>query len=100
MKSPAVLTDYTRYLRGLKLRGERAAAAPARDEAKLETIAEYAERFRLAAADVPEIADSPELYEFWLLFEECRLATFAPEVPLKRRAPLRQLESAWEQLRF
>lgn len=100
LKSPAVLTDYTRYLRGLKLRGERAAAAPARDEAKLETIAEYAERFRLAAADVPEIADSPELYEFWLLFEECRLATFAPEVPLKRRAPLRQLESAWEQLRF
>ena len=100
LKRPAVLTDYTRYLRGLKLRGERAAATPARDEAKLETIAEYAERFRLAATEVPKITDSPELYEFWLLFEECRLATFAPEVPLKRRAPLRQLESAWEQLRF
>lgn len=100
LRSPAVFESYSRYLRGLKLRLERANAAPGRDEAKLEPIAGFLERFHLAVESVDEIVLHPELHEFWLLLEEARLAAFAPEVPLAIRAPLRQLERAWNELRL
>lgn len=99
LRSNAVFEEYSRYLRGARLRAERIHSAPARDEAKLEPIAPYIERFHLAAAD-REITETPALHDFWLLLEECRLATFAPEIPLKIRAPLKRLAPAWEELRF
>ena len=100
LRSPAVFERYSRYLRGAKLRAERIASAPARDEAKLETIEAYLDRFYLAADSVEEITDKPELEAFWLLTEECRLAVFAPEISPAIRAPLKKLEPAWEELRF
>ncbi|WP_294482575.1 ATP-dependent RNA helicase HrpA [uncultured Victivallis sp.] len=100
LRSPAVFERYSRYLRGAKLRAERIASAPARDEAKLETIEAYLDRFYLAADSVEEITDKPELETFWLLTEECRLAVFAPEISPAIRAPLKKLEPAWEELRF
>ncbi len=99
LRSEAVFEDYPRYLKGARIRAERINSAPARDEAKLETLAPYISRFLLAAADV-EISEKPELHAFWLLLEECRLAVFAPEVPQNGRAPLKQLGKAWEELRF
>lgn len=74
--------------------------APGRDETKLNTINLYLDRFYLAANSVPELTDKPALHEFWKLIEECRLAIFAPEVPLEERSPIKKLDKAWEELRF
>lgn len=79
--------SYSRYLRGAKLRAERISSGPARDEAKLETIEAYLDRFYIAAESVSEITEKPELEAFWLLTEECRLAVFAPEVTPGRARP-------------
>ena len=92
--------SYSRYLRGAKLRAERISSGPARDEAKLETIEAYLDRFYIAAESVSEITEKPELEAFWLLTEECRLAVFAPEVTPAVRGPLKKLEPAWQELRF
>ena len=97
---PAVWSDYRRYLRGLQLRAERLLNNPARDAGKGAVLAPYLERFELALASVGELTASPELYEFWCLLEECRLAQFAPEVPTAIRAPVSKLEQTWNQLRY
>ena len=99
LKSRMVFENYSRYLRGLKLRVERLTAAPGKDELKMEQLEEFTERFRLAAEGV-EIAEKPGLEEFWELLEESRLSVFAPEVPLGIRTPLKKLPQAWEELRF
>lgn len=97
---PAVWTDYPRYLRGLRLRAERLDSNPAKDAEKLGSLEDWLEKFRLAMESAGTFSQAPALYDFWLLLEECRLAVFAPEVPLKIRNPLKELPSAWENLRF
>lgn len=100
LKSDAVLASYPRYLRGAKLRAERLSSGPARDEAKLDTIDLWLDRFYVAAESVTEITEKPELEAFWQLIEEARLAVFAPEIPPAIRGPLNKLEPAWTILRF
>ena len=60
----------------------------------------YIERFDAARRTVADLADSPGLYEFWLLLEECRIAVFAPEVRTAVRSPLAKLADAWAKLRL
>lgn len=100
LRREAVWRDYPRYLRGLQLRAERLNAAPAKDAAKLVPLEPWIEKFELAASDVENLADAPELCAFWELLEECRLQCFAPEVRLRERAPLNRLAEAWKNLRF
>ena len=99
LKSRMVFENYSRYLRGLKLRVERLTASPGKDELKLEQLEEFIQRFFIAADNV-EISAKPALEEFWELLEESRLSVFAPEVPLGIRTPLKKLPQAWEELRF
>ena len=100
VRRPALLNDYPRYLRALKLRAERLINNPAKDAAKATGLTPYIERFTAAAATVEELTDSDGLYEFWELLEECRIAIFAPEVKCAVRSPLAKLEKAWEDLRI
>ncbi len=100
LHSEVTFRSYSRYLRGAKLRAERLSSGPARDEAKLEPLEPWLERFYLAAESVSEISEKPELEEFWQLLEECRLSIFAPEVTPAIRGALKKLEPAWELLRF
>lgn len=88
---PAVWSDYPRYLRGLQLRAERMIANPGRDSQKCELLQPYINKFYAVKAKVSELSEDPELYNYWRLLEEARLAQFAPEIPLKIRAPLNQL---------
>lgn len=97
---PAVWTDYNRYLRGLRLRAERLDSNPAKDAEKLDLLESWLDKFHLAMESAGSFSQAPALYDFWLLLEECRLAVFAPEVPLKIRNPMKELDSAWENLRF
>ena len=97
---PAVWTDYPRYLRAARLRAERFDGNPAKDAEKAAVLAPWREKFRLAMESSGGFGAAPALYGFWQLLEECRIAVFAPEVPLKIRNPLKNLETAWENLRF
>ncbi|MBR2372704.1 MAG: ATP-dependent RNA helicase HrpA, partial [Lentisphaeria bacterium] len=83
-------SDYKRYLKGLKLRSERAVTAPGRDLEKSEKIATLLERLRIENG-IADINDDADLHDLWTLSEECRLAVFAPEVPLKMRNPLSKI---------
>jgi len=100
LKRPAVCNNYRRYMKALKLRAQRAADAPGKDAAKAETLALWESRFAAAVNTVTDIADSPGLYEFWELLEECHIAVFAPEVKVAVKSPLAKLETCWEQLRI
>ena len=82
--------DYKRYLKGLKLRAERALTAPGKDQEKSRKIDDLLERLfvEISVSDMKEDAD---LHDLWALSEECRLAVFAPEVPLKIRNPLSKM---------
>ncbi len=100
LRREAVWSDYRRYLRGLQLRAARMLDQPSRDAEKGADLQPYFDRFALALSAVGELTDAPELYAFWKLLEECRLARFAPEVPTAIRAPLGRLEEAWDKLRY
>ena len=90
LRRPEVWNDYKRYLKGLKLRCERALTAPGKDQEKSEKIADLLERLTVENS-VSDMNDDADLHDLWALSEECRLAVFAPEVPLKIRNPLSKI---------
>ena len=100
LRRKAVISDYPRYLRALKLRAERLVNAPARDAQKGEVLEEYLDRFYTAWESVGSLVDSDGLYEFWQLLEECRIAIFAPEVKCAIKSPVAKLPEFWKNLRF
>ncbi len=100
LKSMVVFEDYPRYLRGVRIRAERAIASPGRDEKKLDTISGQLDRLHLAVESVPELTSKPLLHDLWQLTEECRLAVFAPEVPLAIRSPLKKWDKTWEEVKL
>ena len=61
-----------------------------RDPEKAAKIEELLERVE-AGARLLGISEDADLHDLWVLSEECRLAVFAPEVPLKIRNPLAKL---------
>ncbi len=90
LRRSEVWSDYKRYLRGLKLRCERALTAPGKDREKSEKIDALLERFAIET-DISDMNEDADLHDLWVLSEECRLAVFAPEVPLKIRNPLSKI---------
>lgn len=98
LRRPAVMTDYPRYLRALKIRAERLVNAPARDMQKGEILEDYLDKFYAAWETVGDITFSDGLYDFWLLLEECRIALFSPELRCKIKSPLAKLDETWENL--
>ena len=101
LRRPAVWNgDCRRYLRALELRAQRMADQPARDAEKAELLGDYPERIGLLARETPELADKPELYAFWQLYEEAAVNCFAPEVRTAVRGALNKLDDAWEKLRL
>ncbi len=100
LSRPAVWSEYPRILRALRLRAQRMDSNPAKDAEKGSLIAPWIEKFNLAMKSAGDFSAAPALYDFWLLVEECRIAVFAPEVPLKIRNPMKLIPQAWEKLRF
>ena len=101
LRRPALWNgDCRRYLRALELRAQRMADQPARDAEKAELLGDYPERIGLLARETPELADKPELYAFWQLYEEAAVNCFAPEVRTAIRGAVNKLDDAWEKLRL
>ncbi len=100
LKYKAVFRDYAKFLRGAKLRAERAVASPGSDERKYGTLAEYPDKLYAAAAAVDDITLHPHLENFWRLTEEARLAVFAPEIGTTVKNPVKKLPDAWKELKI
>lgn len=101
LRRPALWNgDCRRYLRALELRAQRMADQPARDAEKAELLGDYPERIELLARETPDLAEKPELYAFWQLYEEAAVNCFAPEVRTAIRGAVNKLDDAWEKLRL
>lgn len=100
LRRPALWSHYQRFLRAAQIRAERLNANLSKDEQKLDIIRPYVEKFQLAVSKVDNIVDSPELYEFWLLLEESRIAVFSPEVGIREKNVLKKLADNWKTLHF
>ena len=95
LKTPEAFAEYPRYMKSLILRIERAAGGGAlKDEQKAANIIPWIERFFLAA-ETCDIADNPQLLNFYLLLEEARIAAFTPELRTHVKSAASKLESAW-----
>ena len=82
-------------MKSLTLRLERAAGGGChKDEQKAANIIPWIERFFLAA-ETCDIADNPQLLNFYLLLEEARIAAFTPELRTNIKSAASKLESAW-----
>jgi len=92
--------DCRRYLRALELRAQRMADQPARDAEKAELLGDHPARIEALARETPDLADKPELYAFWQLYEEAAVNCFAPEVRTTIRGALNKLDAAWDELRL
>ena len=92
--------NYPRYLRALQLRTERLNSAPLKDHEKMQPLAPFIERFRLALMAVDNFEKAFDLFDFWLSFEELRIATFAPEVQTIEKISPKRLQTKWDDLRL
>lgn len=93
------IRDLPRFLRALRIRGERAYAAPEKDALKEKQIQPHLERYREMGASWDH---SPEearklITEYRWLLEEFKVSTFAPEVKTRVKASARRLEDKWQE---
>ncbi len=96
LRCPAVLGGYTRYLKALRLRVERLLQSPAKDAAKMEQVAYFQERFRIAVDTVADYEKSFDLQEFGASLQEFRISVFAPEVRTAEKVSAPRLQKMWD----
>jgi ATP-dependent RNA helicase HrpA len=100
LTSETIWRNYPRYLRALQLRTERLNSAPIKDHEKMQPLAPFIERFRLSLMAVDDFEKAFDLFDFWLSFEELRIATFAPEVQTTEKITPKRLQNKWDNLRL
>jgi len=93
-----ILRHYARYLKGAKIRLERARLSPSNDLAKEDRFAGYWTRYREAAK--PANADhyhAIQLTEYRWMVEEYRVSVFAQELHTPEPISPKRLDQKWEQ---
>ncbi len=94
------LAHLPRYLKGLRVRADRARLSPAKDAERAAQVAPHEERLakaRAAGPLTPEQAARVAEYE-WLV-EELRVSLFAQELGTAVPVSPRRLDEKWEELR-
>ena len=84
-----------RYLKALKIRAERAYAAPEKDRLKAEQVAPFCERFEQLKQEVmmrPNAERLSFLDELRWMLEELKVSLFAPEIKARFRISPKRLE--------
>ncbi|MBO5724757.1 MAG: DUF3418 domain-containing protein, partial [Lentisphaeria bacterium] len=99
-KTPALLEQTPRYLKGLVLRLRRAADSPGKDLSKGEYLQSFIRKARLAQEAVGGLENSRGLQEFLLLLQECRLSVYAPEIRPLTRCSEKILAQAWQEMKL
>ena len=93
---PERLKHYDRYLRGIRVRIDRARSNPSGDRAKESRVAPYWEQYREAILGKgPKIANRDALAEFRWMVEEFRVSVFAPEVRAAIPVSEKRLDAKW-----
>ncbi len=96
---PTRLGNYARYLKGSRVRIDRARSNPAGDRSKERRFAPYWERCREALLGKgPKIADKAALTEYRWLAEEFRISVFAPEVRTPVPVSEKRLDALWSRV--
>jgi ATP-dependent helicase HrpA len=94
-----------RYLKALKIRAERAYAAPEKDRLKAEQVASFRERYEQLKQEVmmqPNAERLCFLDELRWMLEELKLSLFAPEIKARLRISPKRLEekfAEWQSLK-
>ena len=89
------IRHFPRYLKALKIRAERAYAAPEKDRLKAEQVAPFCERFEQLKQEVmlqPNAERLSFLDELRWMLEELKLSLFAPEIKARLRISPKRLE--------
>ena len=93
---PERLKHYDRYLRGVRVRIDRARSNPSGDRAKESRVAPYWEQYREAILGKgPKIANRDALAEYRWMVEEFRVSVFAPEVRAAIPVSEKRLDAKW-----
>ena len=93
---PERLKHYDRYLRGVRVRIDRARSNPSGDRAKESRVAPYWERYREAILGKgPKVANRDALAEYRWMVEEFRVSVFAPEVRAAIPVSEKRLDAKW-----
>lgn len=93
---PERLKHYDRYLRGIRVRIDRARSNPSGDRAKESRVAPYWEQYREAILGKgPKIANRDALAEYRWMVEEFRVSVFAPEVRAAIPVSEKRLDAKW-----
>jgi ATP-dependent RNA helicase HrpA len=100
LTNETIWKNYPRYLRALQIRTERLNSSPSKDNEKMQPLAPFIERFRLALMAVDNFEKAFDLFDFWQSFEELRIASFAPEVQTTEKISPKRLQEKWDDLRL
>ena len=93
---PERLKHYDRYLRGIRVRIDRARSNPSGDRTKESRVEPYWERYREAILGKgPKIANRDALAEYRWMVEEFRVSVFAPEVRAAIPVSEKRLDAKW-----
>ena len=93
---PERLKHYDRYLRGVRVRIDRARSNPSGDRTKESRVAPYWEQYREAILGTgPKIANRDALAEYRWMVEEFRVSVFAPEVRAAIPVSEKRLDAKW-----
>ena len=93
---PERLKHYDRYLRGVRVRIDRARSNPSGDRTKESRVAPYWERYREAILSTgAKIANRDALAEYRWMVEEFRVSVFAPEVRAAIPVSEKRLDAKW-----
>ncbi len=93
------IRELPRLLKGLRIRSERAYAAPEKDLLKEKQIMLHLERCEeMEASHRESSAESREIiFQYRWILEELKVRTFAPEVKTKMKVSHGQLEEKWQE---
>ena len=93
---PERLKHYGRYLRGIRVRIDRARSNPSGDRTKESRVEPYWERYHEAILGKgPKIANRDALAEYRWMVEEFRVSVFAPEVRAAIPVSEKRLDAKW-----
>ena len=97
---PEAVCEYSRYLKAIGIRLDRAKTSPGKDSTKGAGIAEIIRKYHVLAQSDKTPENTSSIRELFLLLEEARIQAWSPEMQLKRKVSPEILKKAWEELRF
>jgi ATP-dependent helicase HrpA len=94
------MQELPRYLRGLRVRGERVYVAPEKDALKSEQLLPHQERYEeMSRAVLAQPSDECLAIadEYGAMLEELRISLFAPEIRTRFRVSAKRLDDKWRE---